>query len=186
MRWSNCFHVLVLVAWLTAGLSVFAQTPETDLGQLPISPTPEQFTALTNPTPRAVPGRTRNTAAHRRPAPAPPLTAKQIEYQRAVRSIGKDDHRFVHVELVNGKVQMGAIIAFDDLEFQLRNGILHSNRIEYSQLKSQPRRVPAVGTHIGNGFKWAGLGTTIGVAFLLAIPAIVVFLPLIASGAMAD
>jgi hypothetical protein len=90
------------------------------------------------------------------------------------------------VELRNGKVKTGAILAIDDSGFQLRDGIIHTNRISYSELKAVPHHVAAVGRHIGNGFKWAGLGTGIGVGCILAIPALLVFLPLLATGAIQD
>lgn len=52
----------------------------------------------------------------------------------------------------------------------LKDGIIISQWIPYTDLKSAPRPVPAAGTPIGQGFKWVGVG--LGVA--VAIP----FLPL--------
>jgi hypothetical protein len=182
MRWPHL--LLILFCTVFASKGVLAQSENADLVSLPMVPTAEQLTALTNltPLPFAAP-----TNHHRPPAHVPPvLTPEQIQFRESVRALGKDNHHFVHVELKSGKVQTGAIVSFDDSGLLLRNGIIHSNRIAYSQLKSAPIHVPAVGTHVANGFKWAALGTGIGIGCAIALPVVPIFLILAASGAISD
>jgi hypothetical protein len=182
MRWPRLLLALFCAVLFSKG--VLAQSENADLVALPIVPTAEQLTALTNLTPVPFAAQTNR---HRTPAHVPPvLTPEQIQFRESVRALGKDNHHFVHVELKSGKVQTGAILSFDDSGFQLRNGILHSNRIAYSQLKSAPIHVPAVGTHVGNGFKWAALGTGIAIGCAIALPAAPIFLILIGAGAIQD
>jgi hypothetical protein len=146
----------------------FAQSAEFDPGPLPISPTSEQIVSLTTLAPRSLVESARTPAHHKRPVLAQAvLTKEQIKYRADVRALGTDDHHFVHIELTNGKVQTGAILSIDDQGFQLRDGIFAVSYVLYSQLKNTPRHVPAVGTHIANGFKWAGLG--VGLALLMPL-----------------
>jgi hypothetical protein len=187
MRWLSQVRFLVFFAALFVSTNVFAQSPIVDSVPLPISPTPERLESLTYLTPGPLVSPVQTPAHHQRTSPLPlALTQQQMEYRKAVRALGKDDHHFVHVELTNGKMRTGAIIGIDDTGFQLRDGIVRSNHIAYSELSAEPYHVPAVGTHIANGFKWAGFGTGIGVVFVLAIPAMIVLIPLMASGVIQD
>ena len=49
----------------------------------------------------------------------------------------------------------------------LKDGIFISQWVPYTDLKAAPRPVLAVGTRIGQGFKWAGVG--LGVALLIPL-----------------
>jgi hypothetical protein len=76
-------------------------------------------------------------------------------------------NRFVHCELPNGKVRTGVITEIRDDGFMLKDGIFIAQWIPYTDLKAAPRFVPAVGTRIGQGFKWVGVG--LGVALLIPL-----------------
>jgi hypothetical protein len=187
MRLLNAIRFLIFTILPFVPFAAFAQSPEFDSETLPILLTQPQFDSLTNLTPGPYAIAIKKAAQPRRIAPViPPLTTQQLEYREAVRALGKDEHHFVHVELTSGKALTGAIVGIDDGGFQLRDGIIHENRIAYSQLRADPRHVPAVGTHIGNGMKWAGFGTDIVIVAILAIPAFIAALPFLASGAFQD
>jgi hypothetical protein len=63
----------------------------------------------------------------------------------------------VHCDLPNGKVRTGVITDIRDDGFVLKHGILFDRWVPYSDLRAAPRPVAAVGTRIGQGFKWTGL-----------------------------
>jgi hypothetical protein len=166
MRWITSLRLLVLCSSMFVTANALAQSADFDPGPLPISPTSEQIVSLIYIAPGPLVEAGPRSANRRRPARVQePLTTEQIAYRESVRALGTDDHQFVRVELNNGKVRTGAIISMDDSGFQLRVGIFDTNYVTYSQLKNQPRHVPAVGTHIANGFKWVGMG--VGVALLI-------------------
>src|SRR5262249_38663607 len=97
-------------------------------------------------------------AARRRlPRPAVVLTPEEASYKLAVQNLGVDEHRFVHVDLPKGKVRTGVITAIREDGFTLKDGIFATHWIAYSDLKAAPRPASAVGTKIGQGFKWTGL-----------------------------
>lgn len=180
MCWPRMIHLLLLIAVLTIGVRTFAQTTEAVLAQLPIAPTAGQLGALSRLSPGLAPKQVQTESQSRRTSRVPPLlTAEQARSREAVRALGEDVHRFVRVELTDGRVQTGVIIALDEGGFQLRGGIVKTQRIEYSRLKEPPRRVPAVGTHIANGLKWGGL-------IVLAIPVAILLLPLGLTGVLPD
>jgi hypothetical protein len=95
----------------------------------------------------------------------PPLTPEEVSYRETVQVLGVDKHRYVHCELPNGKVRTGVITEIRDDGFTLKDGIIISQWIPFTDLKAAPRPVAAVGTRIGQGFKWAGVG--LGVAVLI-------------------
>jgi hypothetical protein len=80
-----------------------------------------------------------------------------MTYKLAIEKLGADPHRFVHCDLSNGKVRTGVITEIHDYGFVLKDGILFDRWIPYKDLTAAPRPVTAVGTRIGQGFKWAGL-----------------------------
>ena len=177
MRWLKQVRFFVLFCLLFVSVEVCAQSARFDFGPLPISLSPEQFVSLTSLTPSPLSSPVPASSRHRRPAPVPSaLTAQQVQYREAVLALGRDDHHLVHVELASGKVRTGAIIAIHERDFELRDGILDSKHIFYSQLKDQPRHVPAVGTHLANGFKWVGFVTFV----------VIFFIPLAAAGGIPD
>jgi hypothetical protein len=85
------------------------------------------------------------------------LNTEEASYKLALENLGVDDHRFVRCDLANGKVRTGIITEIREDGFTLRDGIFATRWIPYSQLRSSPRPVNAVGTRIGQGFKWVGL-----------------------------
>ena len=166
MRWISSVRLLVLSSSMVVTTNAFPQSADFDPGPLPISPTSEQIVSLTHFAPGPLVEAGPRSAHRRRPARVQEsLTTEQIAYRESVRALGTDDHQFVHIELISGEVRTGAIISMDDSGFQLRVGIFYTNYVSYSQLKNQPRHVPAVGTHIANGFKWVGMG--VGAALLM-------------------
>jgi hypothetical protein len=96
-----------------------------------------------------------------------PLTPEEISYRDVVQKLGIHRNRFVHCELPNGKVRTGVITEIRDDGFMLKDGIFIAQWIPYTDLKAAPRPVAAVGTRIGQGFKWAGVG--LGVAILIPL-----------------
>jgi hypothetical protein len=176
------FRLLVFVFLCFVSTAAFAQSPVDDLVPLPLSPSPEQllsFSYLT-PSPLAVPQQTQER--RRLPRRIIPLTPEELAYRETVRSLGIDPHRFVHCELAGGKVRIGAIIHIGDDGFTLRDGILMSTLIRYSQLTASPRTVPAVGTHVVNALKWTGFAA----GCIAAAPLALVFYPLVAAGVIKD
>ena len=65
-----------------------------------------------------------------------------VEIQEAVKKLGVNKHRFVHCELANGKVR--AEIRGNG--FMLKDGMLISPWIRFTDLQAAPRPVPAAGT----------------------------------------
>jgi len=115
------------------------------------------------------------TGTRRRlPRPVVQLTPEEASYKLAVENLGVNQHRFVHVDLPKGRVRTGVITAIREDGFELKDGIFATHEICYADLKAAPRPVAAVGTRIGHGFKWAGVGLTVVVLFP--------FLPLFYSG----
>lgn len=99
----------------------------------------------------------KQSARRRLPRPPVVLTPEEAGYKLAVQNLGVDEHRFVHCDLPNGKVRTGVITNIRDDGFVLKDGIFVTHWISYTDLKAAPRPVAAVGTKIGQGFKWAGL-----------------------------
>jgi hypothetical protein len=173
---------LVLVFILLVSSAAFAQSLVDDLGPLPVSPSPEQLLSLSYlaPVPLIAPQQPQDR--RRLPRRVIPLTTEELAYRDAVRSLGIDAHRFVHCDLVGGKVRTGAIVHISDGGFTLRDGIIQSTPIRYSQLTAPPRPVPAVGTHTVNALKWTGLVA----GCVAAAPLVLVFYPLVWAGVLKD
>jgi hypothetical protein len=187
MRWHKIFRSVVCMVVRAFPAALFAQAPAAGLGALPTALSVEQMEALSVWTPGPLCAPPQVYAQRGRPRKTlPPLTAQQLEFRDSVRALGADNHHFVRVELTNGEVRTGAIISIDDASFRLRDGIIASRAISYSELKASPVHVAAVGTHVANGFKWAGTVTGITGLCILAIPLLVVFIPLLAAGVISD
>lgn len=186
MSWPKIFRSFAFMIACSFPGALFAQAPAADTGALPIALSEEQLQSLSiwTPGPKCPPPRA--YAQRGRQRVAPPLTAQQIQYRDSVRALGTDNHHFVRVELANGQIRTGAIISIEDASFRLRDGIFASRSISYAELKSPPVHVAAVGTHIANGFKWTGTVTGITGLCILAIPLLVVFIPLLAAGVISD
>ena len=93
----------------------------------------------------------------RLPRPEPQLSPEHVGYKLVVQKLGVHSHRFVHVDLPKGKVRTGVITQIEDRGFVLKDGIIFDQWISYGDLQAAPRPVAAVGTRIGQGFKWTGL-----------------------------
>jgi hypothetical protein len=182
MIFSTIFRFLVFASVLLFSVATFAQSPVDDLGPLPISPSPEQLLSLSYLAPTLLAAPQQPQERRRLPRRVIPLTTEELAYRDAVRSLGIDAHRFVHCDLVEGKVRTGAIVHISDDGFTLRDGIIESTLIRYSQLTAAPRRVPAVGTHMVNALKWTGF-----VAGCIAVvPLAIVVYPLVLAGVITD
>lgn len=167
MRWSNRFRAASLFCLLIFVTAARAQSEMNDIGPLPTALAGEQLQLLAQLNPVAAPEHPQPHARRRLPRPPLLLSPEELSYREAVRKLGVDKHHFVHCELPNGKVRTGVIAEIRDDGFSLKDGIVIAQWIPYTDLKAAPRRVPAVGTRIGQGFKWAGVG--LGVAALLPL-----------------
>jgi len=144
-----------------------AQSQIEEIDSLPISLSADQFQSLQQLSPVANHGAVQPRARRRLPRPVLPLTPEEISYRDAVQKLGIHRNRFIHCELPNGKVRTGVITEIRDDGFMLKDGIFISQWVPYTDLKAAPRPVLAVGTRIGQGFKWAGVG--LGVALLIPL-----------------
>jgi hypothetical protein len=182
MRWSNRFRAALLFSIFLAATSARAQSPVDEIGPLPTTLSAGQLQLLPqlNPVPASEPPQQR--ARRRLPKPPLLLSPEELSYREAVRKIGVDKHRFVHCELPSGKVRTGVITEIRDDGFMLKDGIILSQWIRYTDLKAAPRPVPAVGTRIGQGFKWTG----VVVGCIAVAPLVVVLYPLVLTGVIAD
>jgi hypothetical protein len=181
MRWSSRFRILVFVSGFFVGSSVFAQTQAEEIGALPTTLSTEQVELLLQLAP-APSGHALQQSRRRLPKPRLLLSPEELSYRETVRKLGVNTHRFVHCDLRDGKVRTGVITKIRDDGFMLKDGIIFSRWIRYTELKAGPRSVPAVGTRIGQGFKWAGLVA----GCVAAAPLALVFYPFVAAGVIAD
>lgn len=148
--------ILFLSAFCLSGIAR-AQSPIEDVGPLPVALTTEQLQTLAQLNAAVPPSAPKPQARRRLPIPGPILGPQQMTYKLAIEKLGADPHRFVHCDLSNGKVRTGVITEIHDYGFVLKDGILFDRWIPYKDLTAAPRPVTAVGTRIGQGFKWAGL-----------------------------
>jgi hypothetical protein len=166
----NCFDRLraaLLFSILFASTAACAQSEPDEIGSLPTALTGEQLQLMTPFNSVAVPEPSKPRARQQLPIPVLLLTPEEISYREAVRILGVNKYHYVHCELPGGKVRTGLITEIGDDGFTLKDGIIISQRIPYADLQAAPRRVPAVGTRIGKGFKWVGVG--LGVAALIPL-----------------
>jgi hypothetical protein len=167
MRRSHRFRAALFFSIFFVAASARAQSTEDEIGPLPTALSTEQFQLLSQFNPVAAPEPPQQHARRRLPKPVFPLTPEELSYREAVQKLGVNTLRFVHCDLPNGKVRTGVITEIRDDGFTLKDGIIISQWIPYTDLKAAPRRVPAVGTRIGQGFKWVGVG--LGVAVLIPL-----------------
>jgi hypothetical protein len=182
MRWSNRFRAALLFSIFLAATSSRAQSQVEEIGPLPSTFTTEQLQLLQQLHPVAAPEPAKPLARRRLPKPPMLLSPEELSYREAVRKLGVDKHHFIHCELPNGKVRTGVITQIRDDGFMLKDGIILSQWILYTDLKAAPRPVPAVGTRIGQGFKWTG----VVVGCIAVAPLVVVYYPLVLAGVIAD
>jgi len=167
MRRPTRFRAAFLFSIFFVAALAHAQSAVDEIGPLPTTLTTEQlhWMPLLNPVPP--PEHPRPQARRRLPRPVFPLTPEEISYREAVQKLGVNKQHFVHCDLPNGRVRTGVITDIRDNGFTLKDGIFFSQWIPYTDLKAAPRPVAAVGTRIGQGFKWAGV--TLGVVALLPL-----------------
>jgi hypothetical protein len=164
---SVIIRALFLLALFFMATNTRAQSQLEEADSLPISLSTDQFQSLQQLSPAVNPDPAQPRVRRRLPRPVLPLTPEEISYRNAVQKLGIHRNRFVHCELPNSKVRTGVITEIRDDGFMLKDGIFISQWIPYTDLKAAPRPVPAVGTRIGQGFKWAGVG--LGVALLIPL-----------------
>jgi hypothetical protein len=179
---SVTIRALFALAVFFVAMNAHAQSPLEEIDSLPISLSVDQFPSLQQLSSVTNPGPAQPRIRRRLPRPVLPLTPEEISYRDVVQKLGIHRNRFVHCELPNGKVRTGVITEIRDDGFMLKDGIFISQWIPYTDLKVAPRPVAAVGTRIGQGFKWTGLV----VGCVAAIPLVVVFYPLVLVGAIQD
>ncbi len=182
MRWSNRFRAVLLIAGFFVGTASRAQSQTDEIGPLPTALSSERLQALAQLNPVVAPASPQPRARRRLPIRVIQMTPEEVSYREAVQKLGVDKHRFVHCELSDGKVRTGVITQVRDEGFMLKDGIIFSKWIRYTDLKAAPRPVAAVGTRIGQGFEWVAL-----VAGCIAVaPVALVYYPLVAAGVIAD
>jgi hypothetical protein len=157
MRWSNRFRALPLILGFFVATAAHAQSQTDEVGTLPTTLPAEQFQSLSQLNRVATPEPPRARARRRLSRPVFPLTPEEISFREAVQKLGVHKHRFVHCELANRKVRTGVITEIRDDGFILKDGIIVSQWIRYTDLNAAPRPVAAVGTRIGHGLKWTGV-----------------------------
>jgi hypothetical protein len=167
MLWCGKFRAVVLISGFLSSTLAAAQSQMEEIGPLPTALSTEQLQFLPPSSPVAAPEALEPRARRRLPRPVLLLTPEEISYREAVQKLGVAKHRYVHCDLPGGKVRTGVITEVRDDGFVLKDGIIISQWIPYSDLKTAPHPVAAVGTRIGQGFKWAGVG--LGVAILLPL-----------------
>jgi hypothetical protein len=182
MHWPSKFPALLLIAGFFISTAACAQSQVEEIGPLPTTLSTEQQQSLPQISPSVVPASPQPRVRRRLPRPVIPLTPEEISYRHAVQKLGVDKHRFVHCELPNGKVRTGVITQIRDDGFTLKDGIIIAQWIPFTDLKAAPRPVAAVGTRIGQGFKWTGLVA----GCIAAAPLVIPLYALIAAGLIAD
>lgn len=182
MRSSSRFRTLLLISGFFLATAARAQSQTDEIGTLPATLSDEQLQSLSQLSPIASPAPPRSRARRRLPKPPLLLSPEELSYRETVRTLGVNTHRFVHCDLPNGKVRTGVITSIRDDGFTLKDGIFISQWISYTDLKAAPRPVAAVGTRIGQGFKWTG----VVVGCIAVAPLALVFYPLVAAGVIAD
>jgi hypothetical protein len=182
MRWSNTFRAVLFILGFFVATAARAQSQTDEIGALPTTLSIEQLQSLSQLSLAASSEPPRPRARRRLPKPPLLLSPEELSYRETVQKLGVNTHRFVHCDLPHGKVRTGVITQIRDDGFMLKDGILISQWIPYTDLKAAPRPVAAVGTRIGHGFKWAGVVT----GCIAAVPLALVFYPLVAAGLIAD
>jgi len=166
---SSTFRAALLLSAFFILPAARAQSPaEEEVVPLPTTLSAEQLQSLQSLSPVPIP-ETPEPGRRGLSRQEPELTPEQASYKLAVQKLGVDKHRFVHCDLPHGRVRTGIIARIEDRGFMLKDGILNSQWISFADLQAAPRPVAAVGTRIGQGFKWVGLGIGL-VAVIPLIP----------------
>lgn len=157
MRASSTFSTALLLSGLLISTAANAQSPVGELPSLPTNLSTEQLDSLLQLSAEESAAEPPQPRARSVPRPQLHPSPQEASYKRAVQKLGVDHQRFVHCDLTNGKVRTGVITDIREDGFVLKDGILFDRWIPYSDLTAAPRTVAAVGTRIGQGFKWTGL-----------------------------
>jgi len=156
MRISTTLHAALLLSAFFSPTVACAQSQDEEIAPLPTTFSAERLQSLQQLTSGA-PEASQPHPRRRLPKPGLLLSPEELTYKLAVQKLGVDQHRFVHVDLPKGKVRTGVITDIRENGFPLKDGIFGAHEIFYTDLKAAPRPVAAVGTRIGQGFKWAGV-----------------------------
>lgn len=167
MSWPMRFRALLLFSICSVGIPTHAQSETDEIGILPTTLTDEQLQGMPQLNSAAPVEQPQTRVRRRLPRPPLLLSPEELAYREAVRKLGVNTHQFVHCDLPNGKVRTGIITEIRDNGFTLKDGIIISQWIPYTDLRAAPRPVAAVGTRIGQGFKWASV--TLGVVALIPL-----------------
>jgi len=157
MRPTGTLCTTLLLSGLFISTVAKAQSTVEELAHLRTTLSTEQLESLLQLSAGANPEAPQPHARRRLPRPELYVNREEASYKLAVQKLGVDNHRFVHCDLPSGKVRTGVITDIRDDGFVLKDGILFDRWIPYSDLRASPRPVAAVGTRIGQGFKWTGL-----------------------------
>lgn len=115
-----------------------------------------------------------------------PKTIQEDSNRQAVKSLGISKTKFVRCEFRNGKHLVGAITDFDDRSFTVSYGAWHKRHITYSELSAPPVRVAAVGEHIAYTAETTLVVAGITALCVVALPVVVVLMPLVITGVIQD
>jgi hypothetical protein len=169
VRFPSLFQSLLFALGLLASTVASAQSTPDELAPLPTTLSAGQLQALSELSFMQVPEHPQAQARRRLPRSSlPPWSPEELAYREAVHELGVDKHRYVHCELLDGKVRTGVIVEIREEGLTLKDGITNSQWIAFTALKTPPRPVPAVGTRVVHGLQWGGLV----LAMIAAIPLI--------------
>jgi len=139
------------------------------LDENPVEPVPEFFFQHPLPQPSAP------TASQEQSA-TDESKITEDRYRATIKSLAGKKGKFVHCKLKNGKVLTGTVHDAGYEAFTLHSKILsEGTRIYYKDLAEASGPVPAVGTRFKQGAQWVGFAALIA----LAIPAIILFSPVL-------
>jgi hypothetical protein len=163
-----------------------AQSQSRELAPLPTRLTDAQVAALQElqPTPSQFQTRVRHLPlGFYRGAFNRPITPREVGFRESIYELAARPKQFVHVRLVDGRVLTGTIDYRNTEGFRLQTTIFGSGEmIRYRKLAEPPRPVLAVGTKTVRGLQTTGMVAL----FVVSIPLILVFYPLMAAGVIKD
>jgi len=155
MTWSSRLRALLLIAGLFTSTVLRAQSPVEEIGSLPMALSNERLQTSLHLSP-AVPEPPQPRVRRRLPKPGLLLSPEEVSYRDVVRKLGVDKHRYIHCDLPNGRVRTGVITAIGDDSFTLKDGIMTNHSIHYTDLRTTPRPVAAVGTRVVHVIRLTG------------------------------
>lgn len=112
-----------------------------------------------------------------------PLTPRELAVREEVRRFGARKHQFVQCQLADGRRITGTISRVETHSLVLHRGLFGQYQtVRYSDLRTTPRPVLAVGKRVVDGLEIAGV--SLGV--IAVLPLVIVFIPLLAAGVISD